>query len=401
MSENVRYWLWLQKALGEGANIEEAIDEFGGAKGIYDSNVLEWRMSASLTATQVNKLERTNLTDVDEIIYKCEQNNWQIIDYDDERYPKRLKEIINPPAVLYVDGKMPDIDSLITIGIVGTRKASEYAVKVTHIMSRGIAEAGALVVSGGALGVDTYAHRGALAAGGVTIAVLGCGLGTKYLSKNESLRALIKDKGALITEFEPFTPASKRTFPVRNRIISGLSLGVLVVEAGVKSGSLITAKYAIEQNRDVYAVPASVLSTDFSGTNRLIDDGAKVATKPIHLIEAYLYDYPTADKSKIRSIEELSRDETDNSANVQITDDKYSFDTIESGRANRLKREQKELGLTGDNKLVFSCMDDSLIHIDVLIEKTKLTSQQVIASVIQLELLGLVESASGKRYKKV
>lgn len=400
MSDNVRYWLWLQRALGEGANIKPIIDDFGSAKRLYEANILEWKMSSSLTVRQINRLEEAKLTDIDEIIYTCNENGWRIIDYEDSLYPSRLKEIINPPAVLFVDGEMPDVDSLITIGIVGTRKASEYAVKVTHIMSRGIAEAGALVVSGGALGVDTYAHRGAITAGGKTIAVLGCGLGTKYLSQNSSLRNMIKNCGALVTEFEPFTPASKRTFPIRNRIISGLSLGVLVVEAGDKSGSLITAKYALEQNRDVYAVPASVLSTNFSGTNRLIDDGARVVTKPIHLIESYLYDYPTADASKIRSIDELASDETDKSANVEAKEDKYSFDTLEKGRKNRLEREEKERSLDGDLKAVYDSMDDNFTHIDTIIEKSGLSSQRVTASVIQLEMLGIIEGASGKRYKK-
>ncbi|MDD6728540.1 MAG: DNA-processing protein DprA [Eubacteriales bacterium] len=400
MSENVRYWLWLQRALGAGANIKPVIDEFGSAKELYDANLIEWRMSPSLTAVKIKHLEETPITVADEIIYTCEENGWQIIDYEDERYPKRLKEIINPPAVLYVDGELPDVDSLITIGVVGTRKASEYAVKVTHIMSRGIAEAGALVVSGGALGVDTYAHRGALAAGGKTVAVLGCGLGTKYLSSNSSLRDAIRHNGALVTEFEPFTPAGKRTFPIRNRIISGLSLGVLVVEAGEKSGSLITAKYAIEQNRDVYAVPVSVLSTDFSGTNRLIDDGAKVATKPEHLIEGYLSDYPTADISKIRSIDELINDEQDSSANVEKSEDKYSFDNLEKGRKTRLENEKKAVSLDGDLKAVYDAIEENFTHIDTIIEKSGLSSQKVTAAVIQLEMLGIIESASGKRYKK-
>ena len=220
MSSNLRYWLWLQKALGAGAFIKEIIDDFGSVKKLYEANLLELRMSSALTPKQISKLEETSINEVDEIIYSCEQNNWHIIDYDDKAYPKRLKDINNPPAVIYVDGQLSDIDRLVTIGIVGTRKASEYAIKVTHIMSRGISEAGVLVISGGALGVDTEAHKGALLAKGKTIAVLGCGLGTSYLSENKSLRDVIKNNGALVTEYPPFTPASRYTFPMRNRIIS-------------------------------------------------------------------------------------------------------------------------------------------------------------------------------------
>lgn len=400
MSKNVRYWLWLKKALGAGANIAPVIEEFGSAKELYDANIIEWRMSASLSVRQVERLEKTALADADDIISLCSKNGWEIIDYEDALYPDRLRQIINPPAVLYVDGTLPDIDSLITIGIVGTRKASEYAVKVTHLMSRAIAEAGALVVSGGALGVDTYAHKGALAAGGKTIAVLGCGFGTNYLVKNEGLRNMIKQNGALVTEFEPFTPAGKSTFPVRNRIISGLSLGVLVVEAGEKSGSLITARCAAEQDRDVYAIPASVLSSAFAGTNKLIDDGARIVTKPIHLIESYLSYYPTADASRMRSLDELITDEEDLSANVEKQDDKYSFDNIEQGRAKRLELEQKELALGSDLRGVLDCIDEKFTHIDTIIERAGVSSAQATSAVTQLEMLGLIESASGKRYKR-
>lgn len=399
MSENLRYWLWLQRALGEGAYIKNMIEDFGSVKKLYSSNILEWRMSPALTAKQIDRLEQTDINSVDEIIYTCEKNGWTIIDYDDERYPNRLREIHNPPCVLYVDGILPDIDNLAVIGIVGTRKASTYAIKVTHIMSRGITECGALVVSGGALGVDTAAHKGALTAGGNTVAVLGCGLGASYLNENKPLRDIIKNNGALVTEYPPFTRASRTTFPMRNRIISGLSVGVLVVEAGVKSGSLITANYALEQGRDIFAVPASVLSVDFSGTNKLIDDGAMVATKPAQIVSVYAEKFSTIDISKVRSIDELMNDESDKSANVEKNENELSFESIEENREKRLKNEHKASTLNGDAKIVYQCLNDCFLHIDAIIEKTGLTSAKVMASITQLEVMGLIESTSGKRYK--
>ncbi len=399
MSENLRYWLWLQRALGEGAYIKNMIEDFGSVKKLYSSNILEWRMSPALTVKQIDRLEQTDINSVDEIIYTCEKNGWTIIDYDDERYPNRLREIHNPPCVLYVDGILPDIDNLAVIGIVGTRKASTYAIKVTHIMSRGITECGALVVSGGALGVDTAAHKGALTAGGNTVAVLGCGLGASYLNENKPLRDIIKNNGALVTEYPPFTRASRTTFPMRNRIISGLSVGVLVVEAGVKSGSLITANYALEQGRDIFAVPASVLSVDFSGTNKLIDDGAMVATKPAQIVSVYAEKFSTIDISKARSIDELMNDESDKSANVEKNENKLSFESIEENREKRLKNEHKASTLNGDAKIVYQCLNDCFLHIDAIIEKTGLTSAKVMASITQLEVMGLIESTSGKRYK--
>lgn len=400
MSENVRYWLWLQKALGEGTYISRIVEEFGSAKALYNANILEWRMSPNLTARQIDRLGETDMNSVDEIIYTCQSNNWQIIDYDDNRYPKRLKEIINPPAVLYVDGDLPDIDNLAVIGVVGTRKASDYAIKVTHIMSRGATDAGLLIVSGGALGVDTAAHKGALMAGGKTVAVLGCGLGANYLNENKSLRDTIMHNGALVTEYPPFTRASRTTFPMRNRIISGLSVGVLVVEAGVKSGSLITANFALEQGRDVFAIPASVLSLDFAGTNKLIDDGAMVATKPVHLAAPYAERFDTVDLSKVKGVEEYMTILSDKSANAPKSDAPV-FGADRKDREKRMNMEKQALELTGSANTVYQCLDSSFNHIDVITEKTGLTVSQVMAALTQLEIMGLTESTSGKRYKRI
>lgn len=399
MSENLRYWLWLQKALGAGAYIKSIIEDFGSVKKLYESNILEWRMSSALTAKQIDKLEQTDIHSVNEIIYNCEKNHWQMIDYDDSSYPERLREIINPPAVLYVDGVLPDLDNTAVIGIVGTRKASDYAVKVTHIMSRGSAEAGAVIVSGGALGVDTAAHKGALMAGGKTVAVLGCGFGTNYLYANKDLRQLIKANGALVTEYPPFTAARRDTFPMRNRLISGLSVGVLVVEAGIKSGSLITANYALEQGRDVFAIPASVLSLDFAGTNKLIDDGAMVATKPIHLVAPYANKFESLDISKVRTVDEYIYDTSDKSANAPETA-LPSFDNTDIDREKRFEKENTANKLTGDVKAVYQYLGNSFEHIDLIIQGTGLTSNRVMVALTQLELMELVQSTSGKRYKK-
>ncbi len=395
-----RYWLWLQMCLGEGALFKEIIEEFGSVEKLYNSNILEWRMSSSLTSKQIDNLQKYKLNDTERIIYDCENNNWNIITFDDEKYPDRLREIDNPPAVLYVDGKMPDFDNLVSIGMVGTRKASSYAIKVTHIMSKAVGLCGAVVVSGGALGVDTAAHKGALSADAQTVAVLGCGLGASYLNENKALRSQIKDSGALISEYPPFTGATRYTFPMRNRIISGLSLGVLVVEAGVKSGSLITARYANEQGRDVFAVPSSILDVNFAGTNKLIDDGAVVATSPMRLLEGYCETYGHCmDISKMKTVRELLFDDRDKGANLPEKK-QVSFDSIVKDRKQRVEKEQISLSLKGDEKLVFDLLDDSFITIDTLIEKSNLESKRVLIALTMLEMKGIVKSASGKRYRK-
>lgn len=399
MSDNAAYWLWLQRALGEGARFKEILEDFESIDKFYHSNILEWRMSTALVPKQINKLESTELKDVQEIIYTCSQNNWQIIDFDDERYPNRLKEIPNPPAVLFADGDLPDIDYSAAIGIVGTRKASEYAVKVTELLSRGIAQSGAVVVSGGAIGVDSAAHRGAIMCGGKTVAVLGCGFGSNYLMGNKALRDSIRQNGALVTEFPPFTGATKFTFPLRNRIISGLSLGILVTEAGVKSGSLITANYAAEQNRDIYSVPCSLLSPQYAGTNKLIDDGAVVVTKPADLLFPYAEQF-NIDLSAVKTIDKLMRETSDKSANVKNNaDKKLSFENLENGRKSRELKEKNMLALNADAMAVYEVLSDCLQNIDDVTEKCGLSPSAVLGALTTLEIAGLAESASGKRYK--
>ena len=400
MSKNAIYWLWLQTALGEGARFKEILDDFGSIKALYEANILEWRMSSALVPKQINRLEKIRLEDARKIMDTCDKNGWQIIDYDDDKYPKRLKDISNPPAVLYVEGDLPDIDGSVVIGMVGTRRASEYAVKVTELMSRGVAQCGAVVVSGGALGVDSAAHRGAIMCGGKTVAVLGCGFGTNYLMGNKLLRDSIKNNGALITEFQPFAPATRFTFPLRNRIISGLSLGVLVVEASVKSGSLITANFALEQGRDVYAVPCSILTPDFAGTNKLIDDGATVATKPADLLFPYAEEYGI-DLSKVKTVDQLMGETADKNANINTqTDEKLSFENLESGREKREKRDKAMLGLNGNNRAVYEVLTDSFQHIDIITEECGLSVSAVLSALTALEIADLAESAGGKRYKR-
>lgn len=395
---NDKYWIWLQKCLGEGAYFKEIMDDFGSVENLYNSNILERRMSPALVQRQSDALEKYTLEDAEKIMDVCTRNNWQIITYEDSAYPQRLRDIPNPPAVLYVDGTLPDIDNTVAIGIVGTRKASSYALKAAHIMSKGISLCGAAVVSGGALGVDSAAHKGALSAGAKTVAVLGNGFGSDYLKGNQALRDEIRRNGALVTEYPPFTPASRHTFPMRNRIISGLSLGVLVVEAGVKSGSLITAKYANEQGRDIYAIPASIFDYDFYGTNRLIDDGAAVATRPGVLIERYAERYASIDMSRMKTVRELTEELSDKSANAPA-EKQVTFDNIVSDRVQTAARQNRALELKADERAVYDTLGETFIGIDVIIDKSSLESGKVLAALTMLEMKGLIQSTSGKRYK--
>ena len=391
-------WIRLQSALGAGAALSEIIEYFGSAKALFDAGETEWRMSPVLVPRQIEKLCVSTEAQANEVLATCKMNGWQVVPYDDPHYPERLRSIFNPPAVLYVDGELPDIDNSIVIGIVGTRRASDYAVKAADVMSRGIAERGAIVASGGALGVDTAAHNGAMLAGGKTIAVLGCGLGTKYLMENKPLRDAVVKNGALITEFQPFTPASKYTFPIRNRIISGISLGVLVVEASVKSGSLITANYALEQGRDDFALPCSILDPAFAGTNKLIDDGAIVATKPLDLLYPYAEEYGVK-IDEVKSVSKIMRETGDKSANVYGKARDISFDNLQAGRKKREARQKAAAELSGKTKAVFNALGEEYQSADEISRAAGLSIGEALTALTALEIAGLAASAGGKRYR--
>lgn len=354
-------------------------------------------MSPVLVPRQVEHLKNCSLSQAKDVITVCRLNSWQIITPDDDNYPRRLYEIDNPPAVLYVAGNLPDIDNSVAIGIVGTRKASDYAVKAADVMSRGIAKLGAVVVSGGALGVDTAAHNAAVLSGGKTVAVLGCGLGTNYLMENKPLRDAIAANGALVTEFQPFTKASRYTFPVRNRIISGLSLGVLVVEAGVKSGSLITAGYAADQGRDVYAVPCSILEPEYAGTNKLIDQGAVVVTKPLDLVYPYAERFGL-DVSAAKSVDTIMKETSHKAVNAKETSG-ISFENLNASRAKRAERQKAAAQLSGNTLTVYRALSEDYMHVDEIAAKTSLGTGAVLTALTALEIADLVQSAGGKRYK--
>lgn len=398
MNSNTPYWVWLQSALGAGARIKEIIEYFGGVRELYDAGETEWKMSPALVPRQAERLKSTSLSSAKDVITTCRLNSWQVITPEDNNYPRRLYEIDNPPAALYVCGDLPDIDSSVVIGIVGTRKASDYAVKAADVMSRGVSQLGAVVVSGGALGVDTAAHNAAILSGGKTVAVLGCGLGTNYLMENKPLRDSIAANGALVTEFQPFTKASRYTFPIRNRIISGLSLGILVVEAGVRSGSLITAHYAAEQGRDVYAVPCSILEPEYAGTNKLIDEGAVVATKPIDLVFPYAERFGV-DLSEAKGVGAIMKETAVKTVNAKSNSGSISFENLTASREKRAKRQKAAAQLSGDTLKVYRILGDEYMHVDEIAAKASLSLGSVLTALTALEISQLVQSAGGKRYK--
>lgn len=397
--KNARYLIWLQLTVGTGKPIKPILDYFGSAENLYCSNYLQRKVCPSVTDKMLDAMERTPIEKADEIIKACKKNSWDIVTFDDDNYPAKLKEIFDPPAVLYVDGTLPDFDNMLSISVVGTRKPSNYAKSVARVISKGLARCNAVTVSGGALGIDTAAHLGALECG-ITVAVMGCGLGSNYLATNEKLRRKIAENGAVISEFPPFTPASRFTFPQRNRIISGLADGVFVVEAGNKSGSLITANFAASQNRDLFATAASIFDKRFNGTNRLIADGAVPVVGVESIVSNYAEKYRSLDMSRLATVDELLRDEYKMRDISPETDEEITFENIEKHRSNRTAIDEKARLLVGDEKTVFESMNDDFADVESIADVAKLDINSVLVALTMLELDGLCESGMGKRYRK-
>ena len=287
------YWIWLQQRLGYANHAAHMVTLTpGGARKVYESSDDELRAMGHFTQRQIEKLRDKSLDDVYKIIEDCTILGYGIITPEDKMYPNRMRNIYNSPMALYVWGTFPDIDDEAAIAIVGTRRASSFGRSTAQELAERLAQSGSLIVSGGAPGVDTASHSGAMKGKGKTIAVLGCGINYRYNVEGERLRRDIAQNGAVISEYPPGYAAYAPNFPLRNRIIAALSLGVVVIEAGMRSGALITVDCALEQNRDVYAVPGRIGDPRTAGSNKMISDGAKAVLCPYDVVGEYIHRYP-------------------------------------------------------------------------------------------------------------
>ncbi len=276
ISSNAVYWIWLTLAIGyNNPKIKRISELYPDISRFYSAGEREWRLSGILTQKDIQNLSLAKLSDANAIIDRCRELGYSILCIDDKAYPKCLYNIYSPPALLYIDGKFPDIDNRFSVGIVGTRRATQYGIKNSYKFAYALSKYGTIIVSGGALGIDGASHRGTLAADGITVCVRGCGLNCSYLKENADIRRTIPKKGAVISEYPPDETPRNYYFPARNRIISALSDGVLIIESGAKSGSLITADLAIEQGKEVFALLGNN-SPQNEGSNSRIKEGSAI-----------------------------------------------------------------------------------------------------------------------------
>jgi len=300
-----------------------------------------------------------------------------LIAITDPRYPQRLREIFDPPLAMFARGRV-DLLGYLQLGIVGTRRPTVYGVTATERLAADLAQAGLVITSGMARGIDTAAHKAALARGGDTIAVFGCGVDLVYPAENRKLAADIAQKGLLLTEYPMSSPAYPQNFPVRNRIISGMSAGVLVVEGAQYSGSSITARMAMEQQREVFAVPGSIMSKMSWGPNLLIKQGAKLVQDWNDVV----VELPAPDRRTLI-------------AKAQARQGILPLDDKPTGS------EQPELSPMS-RKLLNSLRPDEQAHIDKLLESFEpASSSEIVAALFELEMSGLVRQLPGRNFVRV
>ncbi len=353
------YWIALRFVCGMGSvSYKKLIEHFGTPERILhaDRKQLE-------EVEGINERLRTGILnfkpgqETDRELDLIEEKGVKVLTLNSPDYPGQLKNIYDPPPIIYVKGKVEEFDNS-AIAVVGSRHASDYGRAVARSISRDLALQGVVIVSGMARGIDSCAHRAALSVSGKTVAVLGCGIDVVYPPENRKLYSEIAEKGAVISEYPLGTEPNSYNFPARNRIISGLSTGVLVVEAGIKSGSLITARYALEQGRDVYAVPGNIYSPGSMGTNSLIKSGAQPVDKASDIVETMQF--------KVN-------------ASISVNDEKIK-------------------SLSSQASLIYKLIDEEPVQIDEIIIKSGLSSSHVSSHLLDLELNGFIKQVPGKRF---
>ncbi len=321
IANNANYAIWLNQLVGFGnQRIKQLPTTYGSARAVYDLTADEIDKISFLPEKQKLALKNKNLDYANGVIEDCKQKRISVYCYGEEGYPDCLSVIYAPPLVLYEKGKHFEFDKIPAFAIVGTRDLTEYGRRTAFDFGKALSQSGLLVVSGMADGCDAQAHLGALKAGKPTVAVLGTGVDVVYPKSNQELYEYILEFGCVLSEYPPGTKATHYSFPQRNRIISAITMGTLVVEGDLDSGSLITADHANNQGKDVFAIPNNIYAENSRGTNQLLKEFALMATCPSDIVERYVdrfpeYLYQEAKKHTVpheqylRSLRELSPEE--------------------------------------------------------------------------------------------
>ena len=412
------HWIWLSTRSGMSDRTRCAmLQHFSDAEEIFYASPNAYGELENLREDAVASLLDKDLSGAAKILDQCSKKGIHVLCWPDAAYPSKLRNIADPPVVLYYKGRLPDFDGFPMIGVVGTRKASAYGMTTAKRMGYQIATCGGVVVSGLASGIDGMAMRGALTAGVPVVGVLGNGVDVIYPASNRSLFADVEHNGCLLSEFPPETPPYKQNFPRRNRIISGLSNGVLIVEAPEKSGALITARDAADQGRDVFVVPGNIDVDSCIGSNALLRDGAIAVSSGWDVVSEYKHLYPGKIRnSGSKSIQTAYPDEVMKSA---ADAEKELPKVAQKQKMPRKMGEEKPFGkkkeidngkvtpyidaeaplpeLTKPEEKVVEIIRQGVTLVDDIMAKAEMNAGSVLAVLTMLEIKGVIKRLPGKR----
>ena len=384
----LKYWVWLSELKGLRNQTRLALlRRFGDPESIFYADADELLLTDGVERSQLKLLENHDLAPADRILADCQRLDIRLLTLSDAAYPGRLKNIYDPPALLYCKGRLPLLDDLLCVAVVGTRDCTPYGVACAEKLGFGLASGGAAVVSGLAKGIDAAAIRGALRAGGVTVGVVGNGLDVYYPHESRYLYEDVASAGILLSEYPPGTEPASGHFPVRNRIISGLSLAALVVEAPEKSGALITAATALEQGRDVFAVPGPIDAPASVGCNCLIRDGAGLVSDASDILREY-------EGRFVLNLEESREQPETLGYQARMAPEPKPV-------APTLSLRHSDAELTDDQIAVLKALSDTEpMQVDDLTELVEIPTRRVLSALTVLEIDQYVAQYPGKRYTR-
>ncbi len=400
----LKYWIWLSTRQGLGPlRAHQLLEYFSSPERIYFAREEEYALMNGLSRHAKTELSRKDMKQVDTILGDCDRLGIRIVTVQDADYPERLRQLPDAPLVLYVKGKLPAFDEEVAIGVVGAREPTLYGRQMASMLGYDLARGGALVVSGIARGLDSAALEGAMKAGGTVVSVLGGGIDVYYPRENRWLYEDVAAAGALISEYPPGTENIGSHFPIRNRIISGLCLGVVAVECRRISGTMSTMNRVVEQDRDPFAVPGPVTSPLSEGTNLLIQQGAKLVTCGEDILMEYRDRYPlrldtrrereAVQKERLTSVERRHR-------KVEAESEKAAeqSETAPSDNREFVSRSQERERFTDDELAVLRALDAGTRSADELVELTQIPVRRVTTALTMLQVSGAAEEKTGRRF---
>lgn len=397
----IKHWLWLATCKGITPLMRaKLLHQFGAPEEIYYGDERQYR-SLGLSAKQMEGLLDKRLDHLGIILEDCARESIQIITYQDASYPQRLREIADPPCVLYCKGHLADVDETVSIGVVGTRKATPYGLDMAMRTGEELATAGVAVISGMALGIDSAALEGALRGGGTPIAVLGGGLDTVYPIQNTELFQELVSRGAVVSEYPPRISHLSHHFPVRNRIISGLSWGVVAVEAGERSGTGITARLALDQDRDLFAYPGLANVSTSIGTNRLIQEGTAMMTlNPTDILREYGIQPVKATKKPSPQRSTSTPKKVPPESGILELEHKPPAKGFDKGdKKAYITVLEGEKTYTPHQLAILQALQEAPLGSDDLVERTALSVGDILSALTMLQVQGLIAEVSGKRFE--